>query len=437
MKITPAFVQGDYLFKLVGSGGQQSYIPLTVWDPTSSAAFLVKNDVYTWQAWNPYGGYDFYSGLGSCPSNVYPLCSRARIVSFDRPYGYGEGAGDFLGSEYPFVRFVEEHGLDVTYVTDVTVEQHPKILRYHRVLLSLGHDECWSLGERRAAVAAEAGGINMVLFGASRHLAPRPPAGLPVRSRPGGGRLPGRLGGPAERQGKPSPGHGQHLEQPTGQLVGGRLRRGELHRLRRPRRGDLSFRRRRRSRLDLQGNGPAHRLERARGDLHRPRRVRLRRLPAQPRDPRPLAGPPERRRQRGRLPAGLPRLGHDLLDRRQPAKPVSGTAGPRTGSRRSPRARRRPRRAPPPWWARSRAISSPFSGGALPAATSPPGPTGGRSTGKAPRTARPRRRAARPGEPLWRRRVPALLGEGDRALADVGPDDRTEPVDADALSSHR
>jgi len=49
-----------------------------------------------------------------------PACSRARIVSYDRPYAYGEGAGDFLGSEYPFIRFVEQHGLDVAYVTDVT-----------------------------------------------------------------------------------------------------------------------------------------------------------------------------------------------------------------------------------------------------------------------------------------------------------------------------
>ena len=165
--ITSAFVQGDYLFKLVGSGNQQSYIPLTVWDPTSSATYLVKNDVYTWQAWNPYGGYDFYQGIGTCPSDVYPLCSRARIVSFDRPYGYGEGAGDFLGSEYPFVRFAEEHGLDVTYVTDVTVDEHPGILGHHKVLLSLGHDECWSLGERQAAAAAEHAGVNMVFFGAS------------------------------------------------------------------------------------------------------------------------------------------------------------------------------------------------------------------------------------------------------------------------------
>ena len=125
LSVTAAFVQGDYLLKLVGAGGQESYVPLTVWDPTSKATYLVKNDVFTWQAWNPYGGYDFYAGEGPCPSDVYPLCSRARIVSYDRPYAYGEGAGDFLGSEYPFIRFIEEHGLDVAYVTDVAVEEHP------------------------------------------------------------------------------------------------------------------------------------------------------------------------------------------------------------------------------------------------------------------------------------------------------------------------
>ena len=167
LSVTSAFVQGDYLLKLVGAGGQESYIPLTVWDPTSTATYLVKNDVFTWQAWNPYGGYDFYAGEGPCPSDVYPLCSRARVVSYDRPYGYGEGAGDFLGSEYPFIRFIEEQGLDVAYVTDVTVEEHPSILLGHKTLLSLGHDECWSLYERRAAVAAEQAGVNMVFFGAS------------------------------------------------------------------------------------------------------------------------------------------------------------------------------------------------------------------------------------------------------------------------------
>ena len=165
--LTSAFVQGDYLIKLAGSGRQQSYVPLTVWDPASTAAYVIKNDVFTWQAWNPYGGYDFYAGRGGCPAGGYPLCSRARVVSFDRPYAAEGGSGNFLTLEYPLVRFAEKHGLDVTYATDLTVDQHPRYLRRHRVLLSLGHDECWSLSERRAAVAAHHDGVNIVFFAAS------------------------------------------------------------------------------------------------------------------------------------------------------------------------------------------------------------------------------------------------------------------------------
>ena len=175
LMVTSAFVQGDYLLKLVGSGGQASYIPLTVWDPASNATYLAENDVYTWQAWNPYGGYDFYVGRGPCPvgAPTYPTCNRARVVSFDRPYGYGEGAGDFLGNEYPFVRFAEQHGLDITYATSDDFEKDPTFVARHKALLSLGHDECWSLTERQAAQAAEANGVNIVFFGASpilRHI---------------------------------------------------------------------------------------------------------------------------------------------------------------------------------------------------------------------------------------------------------------------------
>jgi hypothetical protein len=177
MAVTSAFVQGDYLLKLVGDAAQQSYVPLTVSDPSSHATYLVKNDVYTWQAWNPYGGYDLYTGQGTCPRNVYPPCNRARIVSFDRPYGYGQGAGDFLGNEYPLVRLAEQRGLDVTYATDADVEADPGLILNHRVLLSLGHDECWSLTERLAAQRAEQHGVNLVFFGASpilRHVRLQP-----------------------------------------------------------------------------------------------------------------------------------------------------------------------------------------------------------------------------------------------------------------------
>ncbi len=165
--VTPAFVQGDYLIKLEGPANRQSYVPLTIWDPASTATYVIKNDVFTWQAWNYYGGYDYYQGLGACPADVYPLCSRSRVVSYDRPYAAEDGSGNFLSLEYPLVRWAEQHGLDVTYATDLTVQQDPGYLLEHKVLLSLGHDECWSYGEREAAVKAYDQGMNIVFFAAS------------------------------------------------------------------------------------------------------------------------------------------------------------------------------------------------------------------------------------------------------------------------------
>ena len=92
------------------------------------------------------------------------------------PTATGDGAADFLGSEYPLVRFAEQHGLDVTYATDVNIDEHPGTSSRHRALLSLGHDEAWSLAERQAAQSAEQHGVNVVFFAASpmlRHVRPQ------------------------------------------------------------------------------------------------------------------------------------------------------------------------------------------------------------------------------------------------------------------------
>ncbi len=163
--VTKAFVQGDYLLKLVGNQGQQSYVPLTVWDPSSHATYVVMNAVFTWQAFNPFGGYDLYQG--GPPGPGYPPPDRSRIVSFDRPYANGNGSGGFLSIEYPLVRFMEQHGLDVTYWTDINLALNGQQLANHKALLSLGHDEEWSLRMRNNAVAAHAKGVNLAFFGAS------------------------------------------------------------------------------------------------------------------------------------------------------------------------------------------------------------------------------------------------------------------------------
>jgi len=169
LKVTSAWPSGDYLLKMTGSGDQQGYIILTVWDPSSHSAYLVMTRSLTQQAWNPYGGYDLYEGQGPCilDSESYPPCNRARVVSFDRPYDWGNGAADFLGNEYPLVEWAEEHGLDVSYCTDITVSEHPAVLLQHKALLSLDHDEVWTNSERLAALHAATKGVNIVFFGAA------------------------------------------------------------------------------------------------------------------------------------------------------------------------------------------------------------------------------------------------------------------------------
>ena len=169
MAVTSDFVQGDYLLKFVGSGGEQSYAPLTVWDPASTATYLFETHSMTSAAWNDYGGFSFYTGKGACPAGApsYPVCNRARVSSFDRPYLDGHGSGDFLYNEYPLLQFMEQHGLDVAYASDVALDADPGVMLDHKALLSLGHDETWTYAERKGAVAAAAKGVNIAFFSAA------------------------------------------------------------------------------------------------------------------------------------------------------------------------------------------------------------------------------------------------------------------------------
>jgi hypothetical protein len=169
VSIDPDWPPGVYLLKLVTASGQR-YVPLTVRDDTSRAALVVMDAVTTWQAYNRWGGRNQYVGPDG------RLETRSRVVSFDRPYD-GNGAGEFLGNEYPLVRLVERLGLDVTYWTDLDLHRHPRRLLAHRALVSLGHDEYWSTRMRRGAEAARGRGVNLAFLGANavyRHIRLQP-----------------------------------------------------------------------------------------------------------------------------------------------------------------------------------------------------------------------------------------------------------------------
>jgi hypothetical protein len=162
--VGPDWAPGDYLFKLVSATGFESFIPLTVRDDQSTTGLLINNSVTTWQAYNLWGGYSLYSGA---TAGGQSFANRARTVSFDRPYQIGDGSGDFLGNEFPFVSLVESLGNDVSYTTDVDLDLHPELLLRHHALISLGHDEYWSRAMRDGVETARDRGVNFAFLGAN------------------------------------------------------------------------------------------------------------------------------------------------------------------------------------------------------------------------------------------------------------------------------
>jgi len=174
-QVTSDWPSGNYILKLVGSDGQKKLMPFIVRNDSSTSAIVVQNSVTTWQAYNLWGGYSLYYGIDGS-SQSYD--NRSRVVSFDRPYGlakvdWADGAGDWLGNDFPFVALAEKLGLDVTYWSDLDFSANPDLLLNHKLLVSLGHDEYWSSSMLDSALLARNAGVNFAFLGANacfRHI---------------------------------------------------------------------------------------------------------------------------------------------------------------------------------------------------------------------------------------------------------------------------
>jgi hypothetical protein len=151
---------GSYLLKLVASTGQQRWVPLTVRDDASTATYVIVNSVNTWQAYNHWGGCSLYD-CGGGPGG------RSKMVSFDRPYDVGGDGAAASANELPVVMRAEELNLDVTYMTSVDVHERPQLLRQHKAIVSLGHDEYWSKAMYDGTEAARDAGVNLMFLGAN------------------------------------------------------------------------------------------------------------------------------------------------------------------------------------------------------------------------------------------------------------------------------
>ena len=160
-------VSGVYIAKLVRQDGTagENQIPFIVRDDSSHSDIVFQTADETWQAYNGWGGANFYGGNGPATGQG---AGRAYAVSYNRPIatrgGVGTYAGpqDYLfGAEYAAISWLEQNGYDVSYMAGVDVDRYGSLLLNHKMYLDVGHDEYWS-GQQRANVeAARDAGVNL------------------------------------------------------------------------------------------------------------------------------------------------------------------------------------------------------------------------------------------------------------------------------------
>lgn len=148
---------GQYLIKLSNRLRAATFVPFIVYGNASSDMTFVSS-VLTWQSYNHWGGASLYKGPDGARETA------AKVVTFDRPYD-GDGSGQFRYMEQPLVTLIEKLGLDVNYVTDLEVNQNPKVFDKTKTIVFGGHSEYWTVAMRDLIDAAVANGVNLVAFG--------------------------------------------------------------------------------------------------------------------------------------------------------------------------------------------------------------------------------------------------------------------------------
>lgn len=160
---------GVYLARLTTLPGRaeepywQSYVVFVVRD-TRWADVIFQVSDNTWQAYNTWpDGWSLYTD----PRGAHAL---GVAVSFDRPYGlYPQiyrnpqtvGSGEFLAWELPLAYWLEEQGVDVTYVSNSDCLDATQLTRA-KTFLSVGHDEYWDLRQHAAVKEAIDAGVNVL-----------------------------------------------------------------------------------------------------------------------------------------------------------------------------------------------------------------------------------------------------------------------------------
>ena len=159
--IPSSTTSGVYFAKLTtDSGNFQNMIPFVVRNDGTASDLLFQTSDATWEAYNPWGGYNLYQGPSGTTSD------RASAVSYNRPIDMNSTSNlaqpaDFVfGEEYAAIYWLEQNGYDLNYISGVDASTSPGLLLNTKAYLDVGHDEYWSQSQFANVKAAADAGVN-------------------------------------------------------------------------------------------------------------------------------------------------------------------------------------------------------------------------------------------------------------------------------------
>lgn len=159
--VDPHWLPGVYLARFADSLGRARAFPFVV-RASRPAPFVVVLPFATYQAYNAWGGTSLYRGPGATPQAA--RANRAVKVSFARPFSEHVVRDIFLGTDYLLIRWLEETGYDVSYITDhdfhLGLGPDPRV-----AWLFAGHSEYWSWPMWLRANQARDRGISLGFLG--------------------------------------------------------------------------------------------------------------------------------------------------------------------------------------------------------------------------------------------------------------------------------
>lgn len=171
LTIPSDWLSGVYLGKLTEQREQlQSYVIFIVSDDRQ-CDFLFQCSDTTWAAYNRWPDLWSLYDDGTPPHNWYTGPQVA--VSFNRPYGryrqildapLSQGSGEFLLWEFPLAFWMEQHGYDVSYISNIDTHARPERLLKAKSFLSVAHDEYWSLAMYDHVKRAIDAGVHAAFF---------------------------------------------------------------------------------------------------------------------------------------------------------------------------------------------------------------------------------------------------------------------------------